>query len=87
VLDTTSEIEEVEVTVSGELIGADVQNRTFHIRSGEAEIRGRFSDAIGPAHTVELPKRYSARLRQTTQTNFSTDEDRITYFLLNLSPA
>ena len=85
-LSTTSEVEESEVIVTAELVGANVHTRTFRLKSDEIDIRGRFSDAISPEHTVVLPKMYRARLLKTTRTYFSTDEDQVSYFLLELQP-
>jgi hypothetical protein len=86
VLGATSEIDEEVIEVTAQLVGANVQARTFHLRSPEVEIRGRFIDAIDPEHTVELPKTYHAQIRRTTKTYFSTEEEETTYVLLALRP-
>ncbi len=81
----TSESEEEELVVEGLLVGADISSGSFHIQlSDESDLRGKFSDAISRSHTVELPRRYRARLRKTTVTIFSTNKQHIEYFLLEL---
>jgi hypothetical protein len=68
--------------VVAELVGADVTNKRFHLKleSGE-EIRGVFTDAIGPQHKVQIPRRYRAHLVKTSKTSFATDQEEVSYFL------
>lgn len=83
-----SEEETEEFTVTGELLGADVQRKSFHIRilrEGKKEdIFGNFSDAISPSHTVELPKIYRAVIRKTTRIRYSTEQEDIHNMLLRI---
>lgn len=88
VIDATSEEREEEITVTGELAGADVATKRFHMRFPDAEdIRGTFSDAIASEHKAAIPQSYKAVIRMTTKTRFSMDEDEVTYFLLRLELA
>ena len=77
-----------EVEVVGDLVGVDVHQHTFHIRSrAGSDIAGRFADAIDAKHTVELPKPYRARLRKTTKKVVdATVEEAVEYFLIDLLP-
>ena len=77
-----------EFEVVGNLVGVDVHQHTFHIRSRTgSDIIGKFADAIDAKHTVELPKPYRARLRKTMKKVVdSTAEEAVEYFLIDLLP-
>lgn len=84
IAETSDETEE-ELEVIGNLVGADVSRKTFHIETtGGGEIRGIFADAISEEHTVVLPKPYSAKIRKRTKIVYSTEEEQVSYFLLSL---
>jgi hypothetical protein len=88
VIGATSEESEDIVQLVGELVGADVTRRSFHIRLHDGQdIRGSFTDAISPKHTVELPKRYKAVVLKRTRILFSTEEEEINYHLERLDTA
>ena len=76
-----------EQTVRADLVGVDVARRSFHLQLDTGEnIRGSLSKAldISEKQTVELPKRYSAQIRKIEKIRFSTEEEDISYNLLNL---
>ena len=84
-IDETSNETEEDLDVMGNLVGADVNRKTFHIEmEGGGEIRGTFTDAISEEHTVTLPKAYGARIRKTKTIVYSTEEERTFYLLLSL---
>ncbi len=86
-IDETSQETREEITVTGQLVGADVERRSFHMRlESDTEIRGFFTDAIGLSHTVELPKLYRANITKTVTIRYSTEEEDIHYHLLRLEP-
>ncbi|TWA87146.1 hypothetical protein FBZ83_1018 [Azospirillum brasilense] len=72
--------------VSGDLVGANVSSKTFHIKTEDMNIKGTFGAAIGQAQTVELPKRYRFKLRRTTRVYYSTDKEDVEYFLEEIDP-
>jgi hypothetical protein len=81
----TGDEEVQEFSIAGELVGADVSRRTFHLRNDRGEdIRGNFIDAINSEHTVELPKRYQFTLRKSTKKIYATDVEKINYTLTRL---
>lgn len=85
VIAETSDETEEELEVIGNLVGADVSRKTFHIETtGGGEIRGIFADAISEEHTVILPKPYSAKIRKRTKIVYSTEEEQVSHFLLSL---
>jgi hypothetical protein len=87
VLLQTSDERREETVVHGELLGADVDRQTFHLRiDNGSDVRGRFSEVIGYAHTVEIPKRYRATLLKTTRIRYSTEEPEVFHELLRLEP-
>ena len=64
----------VEQVMPGMLLGASTVKHSFDMRLDTGEdISGKFSDAIGQDNTVELPKRYAAVIRKTTQLKEATN--------------
>jgi hypothetical protein len=88
VIQSTSEDDEAIFTVEGILQGADVLRKTFHFEFIEdnrpRHISGSFIDAISPLHSVELPKRYRATIKETRKTFYSTQEDQVRHTLLGI---
>jgi hypothetical protein len=85
IAETSDEIVE-EVTIEGELVGADIPARKFHMQTAVGEIRGWFIDAIGEEHRVTVPRRYEAVLQKTTRIHYSTEKEETTWLLLRLRP-
>lgn len=86
-LESTAGRVEEKITLSGTLVGADINSQRFHfVTSADEDIRGRFSDAISEKQKAQLPQRYRAELIKTTETTYATDEPKITYFLEKLEP-
>lgn len=83
-INKTSDEQYSEFEFTGELVGADVITHTFHMKSDEREIKGRFSDAISPDHAVTVPRPYRARIGKTTRVYYSTDREDESFFLLEL---
>jgi hypothetical protein len=74
-------------SITGTLVGADLNVRSFHITTeGGGEIRGRMSEAIGLEYAVSLPMNYVAQIRKTTKVNYATESEDIDYYLLSLEP-
>ncbi|MBI4303797.1 MAG: hypothetical protein HY665_05620 [Chloroflexi bacterium] len=81
----TSDEHTTELTLHGDLVGADVTRKTFHMKLVQGEdIRGSFTDAISEDLRVELPKRYKARIIKTEKILYSTEEEITSYYLLEL---
>lgn len=85
-IEVTSDTRQQQIVLEGDLVGADVPNRTFHMKVGNTEVRGKFSDAIGPEHTVVLPRPYKATIQVTTWTHYAADKDDVANFLVALEP-
>jgi len=67
------------------LVGADVKSLRFHlVTEGDEAIRGKFSDAISESQTADLPGKYRAILRKSTEVTYATDEEKVSYFLEKL---
>lgn len=86
VIEKTSDETEEEINAVGNLIGADVKRRTFHLEMAGGEIRGTFADAISTEQTVELPKQYAVKICKRTRIIYSTGEEKVSHFLLSLQP-
>lgn len=87
ILETSDEVYET-IRLRGMLVGIDTNRHTFHMTFPDAEdIRGSASEAVGTtAKTVELPKPYTAVLEKTTKINYATEEEKVTYHLVDLLP-
>jgi hypothetical protein len=79
----TSDVRSTRIEVAGELVGIDVQRRTFHLKTDQRDYTGALSDAITLA--VEVPQRYQAVLEERVVTKFSTDEESTIFVLETLS--
>ena len=83
----TSEERISELTVHANLVGVELTRRSFHLKSDTGEdIRGSLAEDIdiSEKQTVELPRRYKAHVRKTEKIHYSTEEEDISYNLLNL---
>lgn len=85
-IERSSELRSLETQMQGILVGADILSGRFHfvVDGSDEDIRGRFTDAISISQTAQLPSRYSAYFRKTTQHSLSTDEENVEYFLIRL---
>lgn len=87
VIGETSEERTEELVVIGQLLGADMISRIFHIRIDDGEdIRGKFTDASSSPQTVELAKRYRATINKTVKVRISTGEEDVSYRFTRLEP-
>jgi hypothetical protein len=78
---------EQAIVHSGTLVGADISSHRFHfVTANDDDIRGNFSDAISESQVAQIPRRYSAVIRKTTETTYATDEEVVKYFLEKLDP-
>lgn len=84
-IESTSDEETEEITITGLLVGVDVSSRTFHMSFEEGDdIRGKMSESIGLEHTVELPKVYTAKIIKTKKIFYSTDREAVYHYLESL---
>lgn len=84
ILETSDEISE-NFSVIGELVGTDVTKKTFHLRPGDGgDIRGSSGDVISQSRSVEVPRLYKAKIRKTTKIHYSTEQEDVSYELLEL---
>jgi hypothetical protein len=85
-IDVVSEESTEEIVVSGVLAAVNTISRTFHIvvPAFDASIKGRYTDAVSDAQRVTLPKVYTAYLKKTTRFDYSSGDQKTTYFLEKL---
>jgi len=85
-IETIADTTTTEVSVTGVLIGANIRSRRFHFLADETDenIRGSFVDAISDTQQAQLPSRYRAILKKTTEFRFATNTEKKTYFLERL---
>lgn len=74
------------ITVEGRLVGLDVDLGTFHMAFAEGEdIRGRIGGAFRDGgRPSEVPGNYIAGMMKTTVIYYSTQEDKVSYELVEL---
>jgi len=87
IIGLTSEERVSELTVYANLVGVELIRRSFHLKLDTGEdIRGSLAEDIdiSEKQTVELPKRYKAHVKKTEKIRYSTEEEDISYNLLNL---
>jgi hypothetical protein len=86
-LESIGERRETTITPKGTLVGADTKSHRFHfVTASDEDIRGSFSEAISESREAELPHKYTAVIKKTTETRYATDEEVVTYFLEKLEP-
>lgn len=85
VIGRTSDETTEEMTVEGQLVGADVKRRSFHLQvEGQPDISGSFTDAISESQTVELPRPYRVTLTKTVRICYSTEQEDTSYRVIRL---
>jgi hypothetical protein len=74
------------ITLRGRLVGLDVELGSFHLTFPEGEdITGKLSPSYTGGIPAEVPGSYDAKLIKETVIHYSTQEDRVTYQLLELT--
>lgn len=81
--ETSDEIEE-DFVVAGQLVGIDVESRSFHLRLPDRELKGKIDESIGSASLVEVPQHYLCSIRKWSHLNYATGEEKETLRLLSL---
>lgn len=87
-LENTGDTKEETITTTGLLRAVDVANKKFSLLTDDDNlIRGSFNQPLDEDHTVTLPTRYHATIRQITTTMYSSDKDIVEYILESLTKA
>ena len=68
--------------VTGQLVGIDVKNRTFHVVTNERDYAGKLSENITEEPKVELPKIYVFKIKMLKKVYMS--KESLVYTLLSL---
>ena len=85
IIEETSEIEEEEVAISGNLVGLDTDLETFHIVVPDAEdIQGGWAPDFHYALDIQLNARYLAFLTKKTITYYAYDKEETRWMLKSL---
>ena len=75
------------VTVTGRLVGIDVELGTFHMTFPEGEdISGKLAPDYSDGKPAQVPGNCRAKMTKETVIHYSTQEDVETYFLVGLTP-
>lgn len=84
-MDQITEPKEETLPVTGILTMADMDKRTFRMKLDSGErITGTFVDAISEEQRAELPRRYEALVRTTTEIQPAIEKLNVTRFLVRL---
>ncbi|HEY6180794.1 MAG TPA: hypothetical protein VIW67_01040 [Terriglobales bacterium] len=82
--ETSEEVEEI-ATLTGKLVGLDVDLKRFHMTfEGANDIKGEISPAIGTSKTLEVPKLYTVEVLVKKKIKFSTETEEVSHFLLKV---
>lgn len=82
----TSDEKTEEIIVGGQLVGADVTTRRFHLELDDGtDIRGDLGAAVGPTQQVVLNVSYTARILKRTIVHYATDREQVSYTLAALT--
>jgi hypothetical protein len=74
------------ITLRGRLVGLDVELGSFHMTFAEGDdISGKLAPTYTGGKPAEVPGNYTAKLLKETVIHYSTQEDRVSYQLLELS--
>ena len=83
ILDLVTEVTEERRTLSGTLVGADVQTKSFHfVCDTEGHIRGKMvqNDSL----EINLPKRCKIEVIRFAEIRFASEKEVVTYHLVKL---
>jgi hypothetical protein len=88
IIERTSEEEQETISVISTLQGGDVQTRSFHLSSPEADdVRGRLGETfVEPGDGLVLGNTYRAELLKRTVLYYATGEEEVSWVLIRLTP-
>lgn len=87
VIESTTEIEEEDMFITGMLTATDTSRKTFKMLTDDDEIiTGEYHAQIDENHTVTIPGRYRAEIKCERVIRFSTGEVVVKYFIEDLEP-
>ncbi len=87
-IDSTSDVTDEEITVTGKLVGGDTVTRNFHMSFPSADdIKGQMADDFTYVGDLTLEHLYKARILKRKIVRYATEEEDFSYRLLNLEPS
>lgn len=87
IIEETSDVEEEDVVVSGNLVGLDTDLETFHVVVPQADdIQGGWAPEFHYALDIQLNARYQAFLTKKKITYYAYDKEETRWFLRGLRP-
>jgi hypothetical protein len=88
IIKETSDTEEIDVDISGSLVGLDTTLETFHIvvPGADEDIQGSWSAEFQYDPDIKLKGRYQAKLLKKSTTYYAYEKDEIKWFLKKLRP-
>jgi hypothetical protein len=88
IIQATSDEKTEEISVTGMLVGGDIQSGTFHfvVPNGD-DYRGKLANEFPPHTEMTLGKTYRARIRETTKLTYATEKLERIVHLMALSSA
>jgi len=87
IIDATGEEKNESFTISGKLVGLDVDTDYFHITLPDAEdIKGRLAEGFSATGGSVVPGMYKASLVKTTRLHYSTGQEDNIWTLEGLAP-
>lgn len=84
IFEASKEEEIIEHTVEGELVGLDVEDGTFHIRIGIADLTGKLAECFDKSVSWLVPSKCAAQVQVVSTTQLSTGKINTQNFLQHL---
>jgi len=85
VIDETSDEERTPFSIYGQLVGADTDMRTFHLKvEGGKDIKGSLDENFRPPENFAIDQYYMAEMVKKTKVHYSTDKKDEVYLLISL---
>jgi len=84
-IEAASDVQAEEVSVVGQLVGADVITQKFHIRVPQGgDIEGSLGESFNVSEELVLNRSYSAEIVKRTTIYYATEKELTTYELVRL---
>lgn len=85
-LNSTAEKTFTPINFEGQLVGIDTDNRTFHIKNSDEDIKGFLAGDFSLNAPIEVLRFYKAKLLRESELKYSSDYEDHKYYLESLIP-
>lgn len=89
IINATSDVKQEEITITGELVGADTVTKKFHLKFPGVDtddIEGKFADGFTATGDLVINNNYQAKLLKNIVVHMATDREDVSFQLVSLKP-